>query len=115
MIPISPPGYVLKELLLDDGLSPFGDWFSSLDGLAAAKVRVALARIEQGNFSNVQWFRGIGEFRIDWGPGLRIYLARDGVQLILLLGGGTKKRQQHDVDLAVDRWEEHKRRKARTR
>lgn len=105
---------MLKELLLDDGLSPFGDWFSSLDGFAAAKVRVALARLEQGNFSNVQWFRGIGEFRIDWGPGLRIYLAKDGVQLILLLGGGTKKRQQQDIDLAVDRWEEHKRRKART-
>lgn len=68
--------YLIKELLLDDQQSPFGDWFAALDRLAAAKVQVAVARMEQGNLSNVQWFRGIGEFRIDWGPGLRIYLAK---------------------------------------
>ena len=68
--------------------------------------------MEQGNLSNVQWFRGIGEFRIDWGAGYRIYLAKDGLRIILLLGGGTKKRQQKDVDQAVEHWENHKRRKA---
>lgn len=61
----------LKELLLDDGMSPFGEWFKELEGVAAAKVQVALARMEQGNLSSVEWFRGIGEFRIDWGPGRR--------------------------------------------
>ncbi len=71
-----------------------------------------LGGVEQGNLSNVQWFHGIGEYRIDWGPGLRIYLAKDGVRIILLLGGGTKKRQQRDIDLAVERWEDYKRRKA---
>ena len=65
-----------------------------------------------GNLSNVQWFRGIGEFRIDWGAGYRIYLAKDGLRIILLLGGGTKKRQQKDIDQAVEHWENHKRRKA---
>ena len=104
--------YLIKELLVNDSTSPFGDWFAELDSLAAAKVRVAVARMEQGNLSNVQWFRGIGEFRIDWGPGFRIYLAKDGLRIILLLGGGTKKSQQKDIEQAVEHWENHKRRKA---
>lgn len=103
--------YQGKELLLDDGTSPFEAWFSSLEAAAAAKVRVAVARIEQGNPSNVEWFRGIGEYKFHWGPGLRIYFTRDGIRLILLLGGGSKKRQQHDIDQAVALWEDHKRRK----
>lgn len=111
MLPFHPPPIALKELVLKDGTSPFAAWFLILDGVAAAKVRVALARIEQGNLSNVEWFRGIGEYRIDWGPGLRIYLGKDGVDIILLLGGGTKKKQQRDIDLAVKRWDEYKRNK----
>jgi putative addiction module killer protein len=105
----------VEELLLDSGVSPFGQWFADLEGVAAAKVRIALARIEQGNLSRVSWFRGIGEFRIDWGPGLRIYLAKDGVQVILLLGGGSKHRQQRDIELAIARWDDYKRRKASQR
>jgi putative addiction module killer protein len=105
--------FLIKELLLYEGTSPFKTWFDDLDALAAAKVQVAVSRMEQGNFSNVQWFRGIGEFRIDWGPGLRIYIAKDGVQIILLLGGGTKRQQQKDIDLAVERWKNYKRQKAK--
>ena len=104
--------YLIKELLLDDSTSPFGVWFTSLDSSAAAKVQVAVARMEQGNLSNVQWFSGIGEYRIDWGAGFRIYLAKDGVRIILLLGGGTKKRQQKDIDQAVQHGQNYKRRKA---
>jgi len=57
--------YQIKELLQDEGNSPFAEWFGSLEAIAAAKVRVAVSRIEQGNFSNVEWFRGIGEYKID--------------------------------------------------
>jgi putative addiction module killer protein len=103
--------YELKVLLLASGNSPFADWFGKLEPVAAAKVRVGLVRLELGNWSNVEWFRGIGEYKIDWGPGLRIYLARDGLSIILLLGGGTKKRQQRDIDQAIMRWEDYKRRK----
>ena len=105
----------IKELLLADGESPFANWFLSLEAVAAAKVRVAVSRMEQGNLSNVQWFRGIGECKIDWGPGLRIYLAKDGLKIIILIGGGTKRRQQQDIDQAVALWEEYKRRRAATR
>lgn len=54
--------------------------------------------VELGNTSNVKWFRGIGECRIDWGPGYRIYLAKDGETLVILFGGGTKKGQQADIE-----------------
>ena len=86
--------YQLRELVLPDGSSPYADWFSTLDSLAAAKLTVAAASMEPGNLSIVEWFRGIGECKIDWGPGYRIYLAKDGLAIIVLLGGGSKKRQQ---------------------
>ena len=103
--------YQIKELLLSDGGSPFAQWFGSLQAVAAAKVRVAVSRMEQGNLSNVEWFRGIGEYKIDWGPGYRIYLAKDGEQLIILYGGSTKKEQQKAIDQAVLLHAEYKARK----
>ncbi len=104
--------YQIKELLLPEGDSPFAQWFGSLDAAAAAKVRVAVSRMELGNLSNVEWFRGIGEYKIDWGPGLRVYLGKDGMKIIILIGGGTKKRQQQDIDRAVVLWDDYKRRKS---
>ena len=65
-----------------------------------------------GNISNVKWFSGIGEYRIDWGPGYRVYLARDGDDLIVLFGGGIKKRQEADITRALALYEEYKGRKA---
>ncbi len=104
--------YQVHELLLPDGSSPYAKWFMRLDPQAAAKVTVAKLRLQQGNLSNVKWLRGIGEYRIDWGPGYRLYLAREGEHLILLLGGGTKKGQQADINKALELWEEYKFRKA---
>jgi putative addiction module killer protein len=68
--------------------------------------------MELGNTSNVKWFAGIGEYVIDWGPGYRIYLAKDGESLTVLFGGGTKKRQQADIDGAQALHAEYKARKA---
>ena len=103
--------YQVKELLLSDGSCPYAAWFATLDPMAATKVRVAAARMEHGNLSNVEWFRGIGEYKIDWGSGYRIYLAKDGLKIIILIGGGTKKHQQKDIDEAVALWEDYKHRK----
>ena len=103
--------FQVRELLSDEGESPFADWFSKLDAVTAAKVRVAISRMEQGNLSNVEWFRGIGEYKIDWGPGLRVYLAKYGLKIFVLIGGGSKKRQQNDIDEAVALWNDYKRRK----
>ena len=105
--------YKVRELLLSDGSSPYADWFNSLPADAAAKVTTAKLRMQQGNLSSVEWFRGIGEYKIDFGSGWRIYLGKDGLEIIVLLGGGSKKRQQKDIDRAVEFWQEYKRRKAR--
>jgi len=65
---------------------------------AAAKVATALERIADGNWSNVKALgAGLLEFKIDFGPGYRIYFGREGNRLVILLGGGTKKRQQSDI------------------
>jgi putative addiction module killer protein len=92
------------------GESPFAEWFAELDAAASAKIVRALARIEQGNLSNVKGVgEGVLEYRIDFGPGYRIYFGRDGETIIILLTGGTKKRQQRDIDAARAYWQDHKR------
>ncbi|MDN3520726.1 type II toxin-antitoxin system RelE/ParE family toxin [Halomonas ramblicola] len=101
----------LREFVRDDGTSPYREWFDGLDPQAAAKVATAEYRMSMGNTSNIKWFDGIGEYRIDWGPGYRIYLARDGETLFILFGGGTKRRQQADIDNAKALRDEYKRRK----
>lgn len=85
--------------------------FDGLNHQAAAKISVAMTRIETGNTSNIKWFSGLGEYRIDWGPGYRIYLIQDGEELVVLLGGGTKKHQQKDIDKAKELIEEYKSRR----
>lgn len=101
----------VQEYLREDGSSPYQTWFDSLDAQAAAKVTVAKYRLELGNTSNVKWFKGIGEYKIDWGPGYRIYLAQEGEELIILFGGGTKKNQQSDIAKATELYQEYKMRK----
>jgi putative addiction module killer protein len=104
---------IVQEYIREDGSNPFGSWFDGLDAQAAAKVATATLRLEAGNTSNVKWIGGgLGEYRIDWGPGYRLYLAQDGDTLIILFTGGTKKRQQADIDRATDLLAEYKTRKA---
>lgn len=101
----------LEEYIREDGGNPYQTWFNGLDAQAAAKLTVAKTRLELGNTSNVEWFRGIGEYKIDWGPGSRIYLAKEGEALIILFGGSSKKGQQKAIDQAVALHDEYKARK----
>jgi len=100
------------EYVREDGSNPFRTWFDSLHAQAAAKVTTATARLEMGNTSNVRWMGAIGEYRIDWGPGYRIYLMQDSDALIILLGGGTKRGQQRDIARTQALAAEYKARKA---
>ena len=102
----------VAEYLESSGRSPFRRWFDNLDATAAAKVSTALYRLGQGNFSNVEGVgSGVFEYRIDFGPGYRVYFGKDGPTFVILLGGGTKKRQSRDISDAADAWIDYKRRK----
>ena len=105
----------IDEYIRADGSNPYQKWFNSLNAQAAAKVSVAKVRLELGNTSNVKWFDGIGEYKINWGPGYRVYLVKDGNYLIILFGGGTKKTQPKDIDTAKKLFAEYKSRKKEKR
>lgn len=105
----------VEEYLREDDTNPYKTWFDGLDAQAAAKIVTAKLRMELGNTSNVKWFDGMGECVIDWGPGYRIYLAKDGETFIILFGGGTKRGQQRNIDRAKELLAEYKaRKKAKT-
>ena len=102
----------IREFVDSAGRSPFTDWFDGLDPSGAAKVTVAITRLALGNTSNVKGVgAGVHEYRIDFGPGYRLYFGKDGETLVILLGGGTKKRQQRDIETAQARWADYKSRK----
>ncbi|MCX5890194.1 MAG: type II toxin-antitoxin system RelE/ParE family toxin [Deltaproteobacteria bacterium] len=102
----------VREYLDAQGESPFAHWLDGLDSIAAAKVATALYRLEQDNFSRVEGVGGgVYEGKINFGPGYRVYFGKDGEALIILLGGGSKKRQHADISVALSCWQDYKRRK----
>jgi putative addiction module killer protein len=104
--------FTVVEYIREDGSNPYREWFDGLDPQAAAKVAAAIVCLEIGNTSRLKWIGTIGECRIDWGPGYRIYLAKDRNALIVLFGGGTKRGQTGDIRRAERLFAEYKRRKA---
>ena len=110
MLPIMMLDVLLYQQ--EDGHSPFAAWFDALDRQAAAKVTIAVERLRLGNVSNVKSVGGgVQEYRIDWGPGYRLYLGRDGDRLVILLTGGTKQRQDADIERAKAHWLDYKKRR----
>ena len=116
---VDPNVYVIITFVLDvreyidaAGRSPFTKWLRALNVHAAAKVATALERVADGNLSKVKAVgNGVLEHKIDFGPGYRIYFGRDGDRLIILLVGGTKKRQTEDIRRAKANWEDYRNRK----
>jgi putative addiction module killer protein len=99
----------IRYYVASGGHEPFADWFADLETVARAQVTRGIARLEQGNFSNVKSVgEGVLEYRLDFGPGYRVYFGRDGETLVILLTGGTKKRQQRDIDAARIYWQDYK-------
>ncbi len=91
---------------------PFEKWFRSLHENAAAKVTAAIRRMELGNFGDHKSVgNGVWERKIDYGKGFRLYYAKDGEELIVLLCGGTKSRQQKDIEQAKSFWADYRKRK----
>ena len=104
----------IREYLDAGGYSPYAKWFDGLNPQAAAKVVIAVTRMGHGNLSNSKGVgAGVHECRIEFGPGYRIYFGKEGDRFVILLGGGTKKRQQSDIRKAQAFWRDYKARKRR--
>jgi putative addiction module killer protein len=102
----------LTEYETLNGHRPFEKWFDKLNASVAAKITIALSRLERGHTGNIKGVgEGVQEYKINLGPGYRIYFANDGQRLIILLCGGTKKRQQKDIETAKEYWQDYKKRK----
>ena len=96
-----------------NGRVPFQLWLDSLDRTVQARIAIALTRLARGNRSQVKGVgNGVTELKLDFGPGYRIYFGQDGNTLVILLAGGTKKRQSEDIAAAKARWIDYKQRKA---
>jgi len=102
----------LREYLDQNGVSPFEKWFGSINRPTAAKVTLALTRLRRGNTGPVKSLGGgVHELKIHFGPGYRVYFANYGDEIVVLLAGGSKKRQSQDIDKAKARWKVYKTRK----
>ncbi len=100
--------FELRECV-ENGRSPFREWFDDLDKVTADRVNTYLRRLEAGNFGAAKALQeGVFELRLDFGPGYRVYFGRESRVLIILLGGGSKRRQDADIAAAVARWTRYK-------
>lgn len=82
----------------------FVRWFRKLnDRRATVRIAMRLERLRDGNFGDVRPVgEGVGELRIDYGPGYRVYLTRHGMELVILLSGGDKSSQSADIARAKE-------------
>lgn len=98
----------------DDGREPFGDWLNALrDKVAQARIRVRLRQLEAGNFGDCEPVgEGVVELRVHVGAGYRVYCARYGTVVVLLLCGGDKASQPGDIRRAKEMWSDWKRSQA---
>ncbi len=88
------------------------EWLDRLgDPKAAARIVMRIDRLAGGNFGDCKPLReGVWELRIDYGPGYRVYYAMDGLECVLLLCGGDKRKQGADIDRAVSYWRDYRKR-----
>jgi len=102
----------IRSFVETNGRVPFQEWIDSLDRHIQARIAIGLTRLSRGNRSHVKGVGGgVVELKLDFGPGYRIYFGQDGDMLIILLAGGTKRRQSGDIAAARARWAEYKMRK----
>lgn len=104
----------LRRYVTADGHEPVTDWLRGLrDRTARARIETRLARVTLGNFGDSKPVgEGVHELRIDHGPGYRVYYARHGLAVVLLLVGGDKRTQAEDIPRAITYWQDFKRRQA---
>ena len=102
----------IREYIDAKGRNLYRNWLVALDTTIRARVIAATLRMEAGNFSGAKSVgSGASELQLDFGPGYRVYFGSDGEELIILLAGGSKRRQQADIKVAHGLWAEYKTRK----
>ena len=81
----------------------YAAWFESLrDRMAKTRILIRIRRVSLGNFGDVKPVgEGVSELRVDYGPGYRVYFLRKGETLVVLLCGGDKRTQSHDIQRAI--------------
>lgn len=99
------------------GVDLFDRWIEGLrDRKVVAKVLTRINRVSLGNFGDYRALDGgVSELRIDWGPGYRVYFARVGKVILLLLSGGDKTTQQKDIENAKAYLQDYKDRRKKER
>jgi putative addiction module killer protein len=104
----------LEEYQTADGALPFSEWLDGLrDGMARVRIARRLTRLQAGLLGDWKPVGGgVIELREDYGPGYRVYCARHGSTLIVLLAGGDKRTQQKDLERAQGYWQDWKQRGA---
>ena len=102
----------VRHYITDAGTDPFAEWFDALrDRQAQARIQARIDRLERGLFGDAgACGDGVWELRIDWGPGYRVYYARSGERIILLLLGGDKRKQDADIKQAKEYWNDYQQR-----
>ena len=108
--------YEILHYLSPTGHNVFEEWLESLrDARTEARIVARIARLEVGNFGDCKTIReGVCELRIDFGPGYRVYYAMAGRRVVLLLCGGDKGTQHHDIRRAVAYWNDFQKRTAQS-
>ena len=107
---MEPTPRKIVTLTLNNGKNPFREWRNKIkDKTLGAAIDARLVRIRTGNFGD---HKSLGddvyELRVPKGPGIRIYYALKGTELVILLGGGDKSSQNKDIETAKKLWKEYK-------
>jgi putative addiction module killer protein len=104
----------IKNYIKADGKIPFEDWYLDLkDKKARQKIRLRIDRAKLGNLGDYRSVgKGVFEFKIDCGPGYRVYFGQIGTSIVLLLCGGDKSTQEKDILKAQEYWKDYEKRES---
>ena len=95
-----------------DGTDYFDAWLNDQTREGRSRIQTRIDRVEDGNLGDHKTVGGgVSELRINFGPGYRVYFGRHGQTIVVLLAGGTKKRQARDIATAQKRWSQYKQEK----
>ena len=101
--------YEIRHFKSESGTDVFGEWLDGMsEPLTRSRIEVRLARVERGLFGVVEYLSdGVSEFKLDFGPGYRIYFGKDGKRIIILLCAGDKSTQKKDIKRAIEYWKDY--------